>query len=163
MSGIHFLALTPSGASVYLVPAEHLLAFRLAPERCLPKPQRSIEDSLRPYLEREYAHRALCLLTIDAGRSTSTCNGAPATVDPLLHSPGNPGFRLAPNGVSEVELHHLSEPSVSVVVRRNFWFLRHVSSSGAVPCGVDWLHARVVLRVVKSCTKIDVESGTRRP
>src|ERR1700733_2813734 len=92
MSGTRFLAVTPKGALVYLVPAEHLLTFRLAPDRCLRPRARAIEQSLRPYLEQEYNHRALCLVTLYQGRSASTCSAAPGTVDPLLNGPGNPGY-----------------------------------------------------------------------
>jgi hypothetical protein len=154
MSGIRFLAATPSGALVYLVPADHYLAFRIAPDRCLSPRERGIEDSLRPYLEGEYAHRALCLLTLSAGHATSTCSAAPATVDPLLVGPRNPGFGLAPNGVSRVLVHYNQEPSLAIRVHRNFWVVNTASSSGAAPCGVDWLHGETVLRIVKSCTSL---------
>jgi hypothetical protein len=154
MSGIRFLAVTPSAALVYLVPAEHYLAFRLAPDRCLGPRERGIEQSLRPYLEREYTHRALCLLTLLRDHSTSTCSAAPATVDPLLLGPGNPGFGLAPDDVSEVLVHYNSEPSLTIPVHRNFWVVNTVWGSGAAPCGVDWLHGASVLRIVKSCTQL---------
>lgn len=157
MSGIRFLAVTPSAAQVYLVPAEHYLAFRLAPDRCLPAAERSLEHRLRLRLQREYSHHALCLLTRYAGRSTSTCAAAPATVDSFLFGPGNPGFGLAPNGVSQVEVHYISNPSLSIAVHRNFWAVNVIWSSGATPCGLDWLDGAIVLRIVKSCRKIDTD------
>jgi len=151
MSGTRFLAVTPSGVPVYLVPAEHLLAFRLAPDRCFSPAQRSLEQTLRPYLRREYTHHALCLLTLYAGNSTSTCSAAPGIADPFLYGPGNPGFGLAPNGVSSVLVHYTSQPSLSIAVQRNFWVVDTIWASGAAPCGVDWLDGAIVVRTVKRC------------
>ena len=150
----------PSAAQVYLVPAEHYLAFRLAPDRCLPVAERSFSRStaFRLRLQREYSHHALCLLTL------STPGAARRPVAPrrpawilFLFGPGNPGFGLAPNGVSQVEVHYISDPSLSIAVHRNFWAVNVVWSSGATPCGLDWLDGAIVLRIVKSCRKIDTD------
>ena len=151
MSGIRFLAVTPSGALVYVVPAEHHLTFRLAPDRCFSPAERRLEQTLRSYLRRQYAHHALCLLTLYAGHGTSTCSAAPGIADPFFSGPGNPGFGLAPNGVSNVLVHYISQPSLSITVQRNFWVVDTIWASGAAPCGVDWLDGAVVLRIVKRC------------
>ena len=157
MSGIRFLAVTPSGALVYVVPAEHHLTFRLAPDRCLRPAEQAIEHSLRPFLEREYTHHAVCLLALLYGRATSTCSAAPGTADPLVYGPGNPGFGLVPNGVPRVQLSFMSDPSLYIAVQRNFWVANVVWATGAAPCGLDWLDGWVVLRTVKSCRKIDTD------
>jgi len=81
------LAVTPSAALVYLVPAEHFLTFPLAPDRCLRPNERSTEHILRRRLRWEYTHHALCLLTVYAGHSTSMCSAAPGTVGPFLYGP----------------------------------------------------------------------------
>ena len=41
MSGTRFLGNAAAGGRIYLVPAQHLLAFRLAPLHCLPGPARA--------------------------------------------------------------------------------------------------------------------------
>jgi hypothetical protein len=155
MSGTRFLGVTPSGAVVYVVPAEHFLTFRPAPDRCLRPAERSIEHTLRARLKREYTHDALCLLTVYAGHGTSTCGAAPGTVEPLLDSTyNNPGFGLVPNGVPEVLVHYVSHPSLELKVHRNFWVVNTIWTTEAVPCGLDWLDGSIVLRIVKSCKPI---------
>jgi hypothetical protein len=157
MSGIRFLGVTPSAASVYLVPAEHQLKFRLAPDRCLRPAQQAIEHSIRPYLQRQYAHHAVCLLALSGGHSTSTCAAAPGTADPFVFGPGNSGFGLVPDGVPRVLVHWLSHPSLYVPVHRNFWSVNVVWTYGTAPCGLDWLDGFIVLRTVKSCGVIDTD------
>jgi hypothetical protein len=59
--------------------------------------------------------------------------------------------------VSSVLVHYVSQPSLSIPVQRNFWVVNVVWDSGAAPCGVDWLDGAIVLRIVKSCRKIDTD------
>ncbi|MGH2887736.1 MAG: hypothetical protein ACRDPA_34390 [Solirubrobacteraceae bacterium] len=154
MSGTRFLAVTPAGAAVYLVPAEHYLTFPLAPDRCLRPAQQAIEHSLRPFLQREYSHHALCLVTVYAGNSTSTCGAAPGTAESFVYGPGNPGLGLVPNGVPRVLVHYMTHPSLDITVHRNLWVVNTIWTSDPAPCGLDWLHGAIVLRIVKSCGTI---------
>ena len=151
MSGTRFLAVTPSAALIYLVPAEHFLTFPLAPDRCLKPADRQTERTLRPALLREYAHRALCVVTLSGGHSTSTCSAAPGTVDPVVSGPRNPGYGLVPNGIPQVVVHYETHPSLTLAVHRNFWVANTIWTSGATPCGLDWLDEAIVVRSVKSC------------
>src|SRR5262249_36190976 len=160
MSGIRLLAVTPSPsdvrlipAQVYLVPAEHYLTPRLAPDRCPRPTERTADPRLARHLRWEYTQHALCLLILRAGRSTSTCRRAPATVAPLKSGPSNPGYGLVPDGVSSVLVHYISHPSLSIAVHRNFWFVNVDWTPSAAPCGLDWLERVTVVRTVKACRK----------
>ena len=138
MSGTRFLAVTPSAARVYLVPAEHFLTLPLPPDRCV----------------RPDTHHALCLVTPSAGHSRSTCSAAPGTVAPFVYGPGNPGFGLVPNGVPQVVVHYVTHPSLDLAVHRNFYVVNTLWPSGATPCGLDWVDHAIVLRMIKSCKPV---------
>jgi hypothetical protein len=152
MSGIRYLGRAAFGGRVYLVPAEHQLAFKLAPARCIPAAERSLEVELRPKLEREYSHYALCLLVLNGTQGYPSCDQAPGTPAPLLYASGSPGFGLAPDGVSAVVVHYFTAPAVEVHVHHNFWIVNDAAQTAA-PCGVDWVDSTgVVLRIVLSCS-----------
>lgn len=149
MPGIRFLARAPQGGRVFLVPAEHMLSFSLAPARCLPPQQRGIQQSLLPDLRREYAQHALCLVIVYPSEDLPSCQEAPGTVDPLLYAPGASGFGLVPDGVPDVTAHYLPIRSRRAAVHNNFWLVRGTQQAA---CGVDWTTgAGTVLRIVKSC------------
>jgi hypothetical protein len=152
VSGIRFLARAPSGGRVYIIPAEHLLFFRLAPARCLPAAERPLERTLRPSLVREYAHQALCLVIMYGNQGLPTCGPAPGTFDPLLYAPSAAGLGIAPNGVPAVVVHYFTGRPRRVEVHHNFWIVNDRSQTAA-PCGLDWIDsAGTVLRTVSSCT-----------
>jgi hypothetical protein len=149
MPGIRFLARAPQGGRVFLVPAEHMLSFSLAPARCLPPQQRGIQQSLMPDLLSEYTHPALCLVIVYPSQDFPSCQEAPGTVDPLLYAPGASGFGLVPDGVSDVTVHYLPARSRRAAVHDNFWLVRGTQQAA---CGVDWTTGSgIVLRIVKSC------------
>jgi hypothetical protein len=150
VSGIRFLSRTPYGR-LYIVPARHLLAFALVPDRCLPRAERQLERSLSVSLRREYAHQALCLVIVYHTQESPTCGTAPGTFDPLLYAPGTPGFGMAPDGVAAVRVHYFGTPARRVRVRDNFWIVNDPLAIIS-PCGLDWLSAGgTVLRTVQSC------------
>jgi hypothetical protein len=153
LSGARYLGPAPLGGRVYAIPALHVLAYPLAPARCVPKAQRPIERSLLPVLHREYRHRALCVVIVYAHRAVPTCGAAPGTLDPLLFGIGVPGFGLVPDGIPSVTVHFAARPSRRAKVHGNFWILRGPSQS-PLACGVDWLDGHgVVLRTSASCTR----------
>jgi iron uptake system EfeUOB component EfeO/EfeM len=125
------------GGRVYLVPAQHLLAFRLAPDRCLPASERSLENELRPQLERQYKHAALCIIVLHSTSASPTCGAADANPEALLYAAGTPGFGLVPNGISEVTVSYLNAPKRTVKVRNNF-FLLDEPHQPAAPCALEW-------------------------
>jgi hypothetical protein len=152
VSGIRFLSRTAYGR-LYIVPARHLLAFALVPERCLRHTERALERSLVGQLRREYAHRALCLVIVYRTQESPSCAAAPGTFAPLLYAPGTPGFGMAPDGVTWVRVHYLGSPTRRVRVRGNLWIINDELSIVS-PCGLDWLDAGgTVLRTVQSCVR----------
>jgi hypothetical protein len=153
LSGARYLGPAPLGGRVYAIPALHVLAYPLAPARCVPKAQRPTERSLLPVLHREYRHRALCVVIVYAKRAVPTCGAAPGTLDPLLFGTGVPGLGLVPNGIPSVTVHFHARASRRAKVHGNFWILRGPSQS-SLACGVDWLDRRgIVLRTAASCTR----------
>jgi hypothetical protein len=152
VSGIRFLSRTAYGR-LYIVPARHLLAFPIAPERCLPRAERQLERSLARQLHRQYAHQALCLVIVYRTQESPTCGTAPGTFDPLLYAPGTPGFGMVPDGVAAVKVHYLGSPVRRVRVRDNFWIVNDPLAIIS-PCGLDWLDSGgTVLRTVQSCVR----------
>jgi iron uptake system EfeUOB component EfeO/EfeM len=159
MSGIRFLGRSAYGGRVYLVPAEHLLGFRLAPLRCLPRDERALEQVLAPQLRREYRHRALCLQVIGGDGSSPICAAASGNPEALLYMGGTPGFGLVPNGVSAVTVTYQTAPPRTVHVRRNFFSIVEPSQTVA-PCGVQWLDPTgSVIKVVTGCSYVSAESS----
>jgi hypothetical protein len=152
VSGIRFLSRTAYGR-LYIVPARHLLAFPIAPERCLPRAERQLERSLGPQLHRQYDHQALCLVIIYRTQESPTCGTAPGTFDPLLYAPGTPGFGMVPDGVAAVRVHYFGSPVRRVRVRANFWIVNDPLAIIS-PCGLDWLDSGgTILRTVQSCVR----------
>jgi high-affinity iron transporter len=157
MSGTRFVGDAAFGGRIYLVPAEHLLSMRLAPERCLSRVQRLIEQESLSVLRSEYREAGLCIVVVGGSGHGQEC--VPATGDPypLLSSDGTPGFGLAPDGVSAVTVSYWVAPPRTVAVRRNF-FVIVAPAQRAPPCGVQWLDPTGnVERVVTGCSYLAPE------
>jgi hypothetical protein len=153
--GARFLARATYGR-LYVIPAQHLLSFPLAPAHCLPRAKRDAERSLRAQLRGEYAHHALCLVLVYHGQESPTCSAAPGTVDPLLYAPGSPGFGMVPDGVPWVRVHYRGARTRRVRVHHNLWIVNDALSFKA-PCGLEWLNSSgVVLRTVQTCNATDL-------
>jgi iron uptake system EfeUOB component EfeO/EfeM len=159
LSGTRFLGATAFGGRVYLVPAEHLLAFRIAPPRCLSAEGRAVEQDLLPQLRREYAHPALCLLLIDVTSSGPSCGSAFSSSEALLDTSGTPGFGLVPDGVSNVTVLYANAPPRTLVVRHNFFAIISPKGAFSAPCGLQWLDPTgTVLKTVTGCSFIAAET-----
>jgi iron uptake system component EfeO len=160
MSATRFLGNAAFGGRIYLVPAEHLLAFRMAPPRCLSPGQRLIEREVRPLLRRQYREAALCFEVLYGNADTVGIQGcAPATGTPdvMLSTKGTPGFGLVPNGVSAVTVTYQTAPPRTVAVRRNAYAIL-APSEKASPCGVQWLDPTGnVKKIAVGCSYLTVE------
>jgi iron uptake system EfeUOB component EfeO/EfeM len=157
VSGIRFLGDAAFGGKFYLVPAQHLLAFPLAPARCLPPGERALEHELLPQLRKEYSHPALCLMIIHSTTSI-TCGPALGSSEALLYAGGTPGFGLVPNGVSAVTVSYQGAPPRTLAVHRNFFTIIAPTQSAA-PCGLQWLDgAGSVIKTVSGCSLIALEA-----
>ena len=157
MSGTRFLGNAGLGGRIYLVPAEHLLAFRLAPLRCLPANQRPLERELLPLLRSQYRQLALCVEVLYRNTLRIACAPATGTPDALLHVNGTPAFGLAPNGVTAVTVSYQSAPPRTVAVHRNF-FVIIARSQATPPCGLQWLNPTGnVKKVVYGCSYLPAE------
>jgi hypothetical protein len=158
MSGIRFLGDAAFGGRIYLLPAEHLLAFRMAPARCLPPAYRSLERELLPQLRNEYAHAALCVVIIHANSGSPSCGRALASSEALLYTSGTPGFGLVPNGVSAVTVSYATAPPRTLAVRHNFFTIIDAAQPAA-PCGLEWLDPTGnVIKTVTGCSFIPLET-----
>jgi hypothetical protein len=149
-AGVRFLARGSYGG-VYIIPADHLLAFPLIPARCVPPAKRQVQRSLTRQLQRRYRHQALCVVIVSARQESPFCDAAPGTVDPLQTASGAPGFGMVPNGVAGVRVLFIRRADRRIAVRRNLWIL---DQPGAInpPCGVQWLdRSGTVLRTIQSC------------
>jgi iron uptake system EfeUOB component EfeO/EfeM len=159
LSGTRFLGRAAYGGRVYLIPAEHLLSFRLAPLRCLPRDERALERVLAPQLRRQYRQQALCIQVIGGNGSSPSCAAASGYPEALLYMGGTPGFGLVPNGVSAVTVTYQNAPPRTVAVRRNFFSIVQPSQTVA-PCGVQWLDpSGSVIKVVTGCSYLAAESS----
>jgi iron uptake system EfeUOB component EfeO/EfeM len=157
-SATRFLGSSAVGGRIYLVVARHLLGYRLAPPRCIPADQRSLEQELRPELEREYRHAAVCIVVLRADTESPSCAAASRSPDALLYAIGTPGFGLVPDGVGTVAVTYQTAPPRIVPVRRNF-FLIDDPRQTAAPCGVQWLDPTgSVRKVVTGCSYVSAES-----
>jgi hypothetical protein len=157
MSGTRFVGDAAFGGRIYLVPAEHLLSFPIAPPRCLSPVQRTIEQESLPVLRHEYRQPALCVAVIGGNGRTRECAPATGTPYPLLSARGTPGFGLVPNGVSAVTVTYWAAAPRTVAVRRNFFSIV-VPSQAAPPCGVQWLDPTGnVKRTVLGCSYLIAE------
>jgi iron uptake system EfeUOB component EfeO/EfeM len=159
MSGTRFLGRAAYGGRIYLIPAEHVLVFRLAPLRCVPPDQRGLEQTLRPVLRSEYRHRAMCIEVIGGNGSSPICTAASSAPDALLYIAGTPGFGLVPNGVSSVTVTYQTAPPRTVAVRHNFFIIVSPSHTAA-PCGVQWLESGgTVIKVPTGCSYLAAETN----
>jgi hypothetical protein len=151
------LGRTATDTRIYLLPAKHLLGFRLAPARCLPKVERALERELRPSLRREYRHAALCVVVVKGAAVDPSCAGASGTPAALLYARGTAGFGLVPDGVRAVSVTYLSRPPRTIRVRRNFFLIRARSGTGS-PCGVQWLdRTGNVKKIAVGCSYLPAE------
>jgi hypothetical protein len=159
MSGTRFLGDGGSGERVYLVPAEHLLGYVLAPLRCIPEPDRSLESELKPQLEKQYRHAALCIEVLHAIRDPTHCAATSGTPDALLSTNGTSAFGLVPNGVSAVTVTYRSAPPRTVTVHHNFYVVVGPPQT-AVPCGLQWLdRTGNVDKLVYGCSYLTAEES----
>ena len=160
MSETRFLGNAAFGGRIYLVPAQHLLAFRMAPPRCLSPSQRLIEHEVRPLLQRQYRQAALCFEVLYGNADTigiQGCAPATGTADAMLSTKGTPGFGLVPNGVSAVTVTYQTAPPRTVAVRRN-GYVTLAPSETAPPCGVQWLDPTGnVKKIAVGCSYLTVE------
>lgn len=157
LSGTRFVGDAAFGGRIYLVPAEHLLSFRMAPPRCLTTVQRTIEQESLPVLRSEYRQAALCVAVLGGQGRTQECDPTTGTPYPLLSARGTPGYGLVPNGVSAVTVTYWAAPPRTVAVHRNF-FAIVVPSQAAPPCGVQWLdRTGNVKRTVLGCSYLTAE------
>jgi iron uptake system EfeUOB component EfeO/EfeM len=146
-----FLGKAALGGRVYLIPAEHLLAFKLAPARCLPPADQSLEQELAPQLRSEYKHWALCIVVLHSTSASPTCGAANADPEALLYAAGTPGFGIAPDGVPDVTLNYLTAPAKTVKVKHNFYLIDDPKQPVA-PCAAAWEDASGnVLKTFAGC------------
>jgi iron uptake system EfeUOB component EfeO/EfeM len=157
LSGVRFLGHAAYGGRIYLVPAEHLLSFPIAPARCLPAPDRSLEHELLPKLRREYRHRAVCLVILRADTGSPSCGAASSHSEALLNASGTPGFGLVPDGIGAVTISYLTAPPRTVAVHGNFFTVIDPAQAAA-PCGLQWLDpSGNVIKTVTGCSFIAEE------
>jgi len=158
MSGIRLLGHAAFGGKIYLVPAQHLLGFRMAPARCLPPDQRSLERELLPQLRKEYTQAALCLVIVRSGTGSPTCGSASGNSEALLYTNGTPGFGLVPNGVRGVTVSYTTAPPRTLAVHHNFFTIITPKQSAA-PCGLQWLDPTGnVIKTITGCSFILLET-----
>ena len=157
MSETRFLGDAGEGGRIYLVPAQHLVALRQAPTRCLSPLQRSLERESMPLLRQEYRQSALCLDVFYRHNVFQNCAPATGTPTPLLTASATPAFGLVPNGVSAVTVSYTIAPPRTVAVHHNF-FAIVASPHAALPCGLQWLDPTGnVQRTVYGCTFMQSE------
>jgi iron uptake system EfeUOB component EfeO/EfeM len=132
------------GERVYLIAAQHLLGFALAPLRCLPASQRSLEQQLAPSLRRQYRNAAVCVIVVTSDGDKPSCAAVSSGAEALLTAAGA-SFGLVPDGVASVSLRYLSAPPRTLTVRHNF-FADVGTSSQSPPCGLQWLDADGTVR-----------------
>lgn len=156
MSGIRFLGHAAYGGRIYLIPAEHLLGFQMAPARCLPPDERAVERVLLPKLRNEYAHRALCLVIVYASGNLPVCRPASVTSEALRYIDGT-AYGLVPNGVRAVTVTYTIAPPRTVPVNHNFFSIID-EGRDLSPCGSQWLQSTGnVKRVVGGCSFLSLE------
>ncbi len=159
-SAIRLLGETASGGRVYLIPALHVLAFPIAPARCLSAAERPLERELLPELRRQYALPALCVELVRAGVGSPSCGPAAATTEALLYTSGTPGFGLVPDGVRAVTVSYVTAPPRTIAVHENFFSII-APRQPVAPCGLQWLDGTgSVIASIGGCSFIALE---RRP
>ena len=151
LSQARFMGDAAYGGRVFLIPAEHLLSFTLAPARCLPASERSLERELHAHLQSQYRHWALCVVVLDSNSASPSCAAANARPEALLYAAGTPGFGLVPDGVPDVTLSYLTAPARTLRVHDNFYLLDAPSVSAA-PCALQWESPeQTVIRTFAGC------------
>jgi hypothetical protein len=157
-SKIRYLGKAAYGGRIYLIPAQHLLAFPIAPLHCLPADLRPLEKELLPSLKREYRNPALCVVIIHANSGSPTCGVASGTSEALLYTSGTAGFGLVPNGVKAVTVTYQTSPPDTVRVHENFFSIIDPKVT-APPCGVQWLASTgSVIGTPAGCSYIQAET-----
>jgi iron uptake system EfeUOB component EfeO/EfeM len=158
MSGTRFLGDAAFGGRIYLVPAQHLLSYRLAPLRCLTASQRTLEQQLLPKLRSQYPQNALCIVVLAPSGRGASCVAASGSPDSLLFVSGTPGFGLVPDGVNTVTVTYETAPPRTVAVHHNF-FVVVAPNQTALPCGVQWLDPTGnVQKIVTGCSYVATET-----
>jgi iron uptake system EfeUOB component EfeO/EfeM len=162
-SGIRFLGRAGDRGLLYAIPAEHFLPHRIAPPRCLPASQRRLERGLLPSLRRDYAQPAVCVAEVggddSVARRVESCAPLSGAPDAMLGAKATPLLGLAPDGVASVTARFLADPARTVRVRHNFYEIV-ARSSGATPCGVEWLDTSGnVTRSIAGCNYQVAELG----
>jgi iron uptake system EfeUOB component EfeO/EfeM len=137
VSRARFLGPAAFGGRIYVVPAQHLLSFTLAPARCLPAAERSLAHELHASLVGQYRHWALCVVVLRSQSMRPSCGAADAAPAALLSATGTSGFGLVPNGVADVTLSYLSAPARTIRVRDNFFSVLGPRQS-VTPCALQW-------------------------
>ncbi|HUA48617.1 MAG TPA: EfeM/EfeO family lipoprotein [Solirubrobacteraceae bacterium] len=156
MSGIRFLGDAAFDGRIYLIPAQHLLAFQMAPARCLPPDERPSERKLLPKLRAEYAHRALCLVIVYATGNLPFCGPASGRSQALVYFDGT-AFGLVPNGIRDVTVSYTSAPPRTLPVRHNFFTIID-QTRDLSPCGLQWLQPTGnVAKSVAGCSFLSLE------
>jgi hypothetical protein len=143
-SSERLLGRAAKGERVYFIAAQHLLGFRLAPLRCLPASQRSLEQQLAPSLRKQYRNAAVCVIMVTAYGDKPSCAAVSSGSEALLTAVGA-SFGLVPDGVPSVSLRYLSAPPRTLNVRDNF-FADVTTASQSPPCGLQWLGAGGTVR-----------------
>jgi hypothetical protein len=143
-SSERLLGRAAKGERVYLVAAQHLLGFRLAPLRCLPASQRSLEQQLAPGLRKQYRNPAICVIMVTGDGDKPSCAAATSRSEALLTAAGA-SFGLVPDRIPSVSLRYLSAPPRTLRVRENF-FADPSTTSQSPPCGLQWLAADGTVR-----------------
>jgi len=158
-SEIRYLGKAAYAGRVYLLPAQHLLSFELAPLRCYPPDLRSLALELIPQLRTQYPHPALCLVIMHGNEGSPSCGVATSNSEALEYTSGTAGFGLVPNGISAVTVTYQTSKPVTVRVRHNFFTIINPAVTAA-PCGVQWLDPTgTVLGTPSGCSYIQAETG----
>jgi imelysin len=157
-SEIRYLGRAAYAGRIYLVPAEHLLGFKLAPLRCYPADLRPLAQELLPQLRAQYPHPALCLVIMHGNEGSPSCGVATANSEALEYTSGTAGFGLVPNGVSSVTVTYQTSKPATVRVHGNFFTIINPAVTAA-PCGVQWLDPTgTVLGTPSGCSYIQAET-----
>ena len=157
-SEIRYLGRAAYAGRIYLVPAQHLLSFKLAPLRCYPPDLRSLAQELIPQLRAQYPHPALCLVIMHGNEGSPSCGVASGNSEALEYTSGTAGFGLVPNGVKAVTVTYQTSKPATVRVRGNFFTIIDAAVT-APPCGVQWLDASgTVLGAPSGCSYIQAET-----
>jgi iron uptake system EfeUOB component EfeO/EfeM len=156
-SGTRYLGNSAFGGRIYLVPAQHLLSFTLAPPRCLTAVERTIAQGSQAFVRSQYREAAVCLVVLYPTTRQQECAAAQGNPYALLLAPGTPGFGLVPDGVSAVTVTYETAPPRTIEVARNS-FAVIAPSQRALPCGLQWLDPTGnVSKVVYGCSYLKWE------